>query len=328
MATIRTKLMVGIFVIIGFATATAAIIWLGMSNYFEKGLYYVAYFDESVQGLDKDSPVKYLGVPIGRVESIKVAPDATLIEVVMKIEEGLKPEEHLEEVVAQLKSVGITGIMFVEIERKQPYEPDLSPQINFPAKYPVVATKSSEIKQLIKGIDDVINKVKALDLISISTKLKSALDTINQGVNELQLKGVSSDIRFSLAKVNKVMDSVARTSSSFAQTSSSFDMLAANANDTVSSVNGFLTDNKKELTETISEFRHTLETADRLVANGAALVENTDDRLYSVQQQLNISLQNLENATAQLNDLIGRISDQPSQLILGEPPPARTVEPD
>ena len=85
MATIKTKLMVGIFVLLGFALATGSIIWLGMSNYFEKGLYYVAYFDESVQGLDKDSPVKYRGVSIGRVESINVAPDETLIQVVMKI---------------------------------------------------------------------------------------------------------------------------------------------------------------------------------------------------------------------------------------------------
>jgi len=53
MATIKTKLMVGIFVLLGFTLATVSIIWLGMSNYFEKGLYYVAYFDESVQGLDK-----------------------------------------------------------------------------------------------------------------------------------------------------------------------------------------------------------------------------------------------------------------------------------
>jgi phospholipid/cholesterol/gamma-HCH transport system substrate-binding protein len=313
--------MVGIFVIIGFAVATAAIIWLGMSSYFEKGLYYVAYFDESVQGLDKDSPVKYRGVPIGRVESIKVAPDGFLIEVIMKIEEGLKPEEHLEEVVAQLKSVGITGIMFVEIERKKPHEPDLSPRIDFPAKYPVVATKPSEIKQLIKGIDDVVNKVKALDLMSISIKLKTALDAIKQGVDDSQLNQVSADIRFSLTKVNRVMDSVA-------QTSSSFDILAANTNNTVSSLNGALTASQKELSEAITEFRHSMKTADRLLANGTILVKNTDESLYSVQQQLNSTLLNLENATAQLNNLIGRISDQPSQLILGEPPPPRSVEPD
>jgi hypothetical protein len=71
----------------------------------------VTYFDESVQGLDKDSPVKYRGVSIGRVENINVAPDAALIQVVLKIESGL--ESGIDDIVARLKSVGITGIMFV-----------------------------------------------------------------------------------------------------------------------------------------------------------------------------------------------------------------------
>ena len=132
MASIKTKLVVGIFVMIGFALASVAIIWLGMSNYLEKGTYCVAYFDESVQGLDKDSPVKYRGVSIGRVESINVAPDETLIQVVMKIRKGLKLEIILENVVAQLKAIGITGIMFIELDRKKPLEPDRSPEIQCP----------------------------------------------------------------------------------------------------------------------------------------------------------------------------------------------------
>ena len=119
MASIKTKFTVGLFVAIGLAIAIVAIIWLGMSNYLQKGQFYSAYFDESVQGLDKDSPVKYRGVSIGRVHSISVAPDATLIQVILKIESGLKIEKDLiSDLVARLKSVGITGIMFVELERK------------------------------------------------------------------------------------------------------------------------------------------------------------------------------------------------------------------
>ena len=51
------------------------ILWLGMVQYFQEGRKYVAFFDESVQGLQKDSAVKYRGVDIGRVEDIRVAPD-------------------------------------------------------------------------------------------------------------------------------------------------------------------------------------------------------------------------------------------------------------
>jgi len=313
MATIKTKLMVGIFVLLGFALATGSIIWLGMSNYFQKGLYYVAYFDESVQGLDKDSPVKYRGVPIGRVESIKVTPDATLIEVLMKIEESLKPEEH-RNVVAQLKSVGITGIMFVEIERKKPDEPDLAPVLKFSPKHPVVATKPSEIKKIIEGIDDAINQIRALDLINISKKLKSTLDAINQGVDDLELKTISSDIRSSLAGMQKTMDSVTT--------------LATNANNTVSSLDGVIVDNKKEITEAISEFRRSMKDANSLLDHGAGLIQNADNSLHSFEHQLTVSLKNLENATDELNRLMERVSDYPAQVIFGEPPPSRTFEPD
>ena len=173
MSSIRTNFTVGVFVIIGIAIACIAIFWLGMSSYLEKGLFYAAYFDESVQGLSKDSPVKYRGVAIGRVDSIDVAPDSTLIQVIVKIESGLKPEEHI---VAQLKSVGITGIMFIELDKKQPNEPNLSPKINFPTKYPVIATKPSDIKRLFDSVNEVLNILKTLDLQAISDKAKNALD--------------------------------------------------------------------------------------------------------------------------------------------------------
>lgn len=320
-ANIKTKLMVGIFVIMGFTIATAAIIWLGMSSYFDKGLRYVAYFDESVQGLDKDSPVKYRGVPIGRVESIKVAPDATLIEVVMKIEEGLKPEEHRGDVVAQLKSIGITGIMFVEIERKKANEPDLAPLINFSAKYPIVATKPSGIKKLLQGIDDVVSQFKGLNFGGISSKLEATLDNTNQAVIDLQAKRLSSDMRSTFDSINKTMDSVEKTSASFSS-------LVDNTSRTVSSVYSVIDGNKKEIAEAISGLRRSMKNADRLLANGAALVKDTENGLYSFQQQLNTSLQNLENATGELDNLLKRVSDHPSQLIFGEPPPARSLEPD
>jgi len=321
MATIKTKLMVGIFVLLGFFIATGSIIWLGMSDYFEKGRYYVAYFDESVQGLDKDSPVKYQGVPIGRVEDIKVTPDATLIEVLMKIEEGLKPEEHRGNIVAQLKSVGITGIMFVEIERKKPNEPDLAPKINFTPQYPVVATKPSEIKKLIQGIDYIINQIKVLDVTSMSNKLTSTLDAISRGVEDLELKELSSGIRSSFARMHNTMDSIEATSSSLRT-------LSNNANHTVAGLDGIIIDNKEDISEAISELRRSMKDANRLLDHGTGLIKNADNSLYSFQHQLIVSLKNLENTTDELNGLIERVSVYPSQVFFGEPPPPRTIEVD
>src|SRR4030042_4203415 len=117
MARRTSKFMIGLFVTIGILIGMVAVVWLGASKYLEKGKTYVTYFDESVQGLQLDSAVKYRGVEAGRVERIRVAPDNRLIEVVMKI--NLRGNiEH--DYVAQLKAAGITGIVFVELDGKEP----------------------------------------------------------------------------------------------------------------------------------------------------------------------------------------------------------------
>src|SRR3972149_9372392 len=132
MARKTSKFMIGLFVTIGILIGMVAIVWLGASKYFEKGATYVTYFDESVQGLQVDSAVKYRGVEVGRVEKIRVAPDNRLIEIIMKID--LKGELERDDV-AQLKAAGITGIVFVELSRKDPGEPDLSPKITFASEH-------------------------------------------------------------------------------------------------------------------------------------------------------------------------------------------------
>ncbi len=65
MAQRKTYFLVGLFVCTGVLIGIAAIIWLGASNYFQKGSMYATYFDESVQGLQVDSIVKYRGSTSG-----------------------------------------------------------------------------------------------------------------------------------------------------------------------------------------------------------------------------------------------------------------------
>ena len=149
-----------------------------MSRFLEKGQFYATYFDESIQGLVVDSPVKYRGVFIGRVESISVAPDSQLIKVVLKIESGQTLDSNI---VAQLKSVGITGSMFVELDRREEGEPDQSPTLSFPSEYPIVASKPSEISELLNSISQALNQIKALDLIGMDHSKEKLMYIINDG---------------------------------------------------------------------------------------------------------------------------------------------------
>ena len=176
MARKTSKFMIGLFVIIGVSIGLIAIIWLGASKYFEKGGTYATYFDESVQGLQKDSTVKYRGVDVGRVEKIRVAPDNALIEVVMKI--NLKGELQRSHI-AQLKPAGITGIVFIELDRKGPGEQDLSPKLSFASEYPIIASKPSDIKQILSGVQGVLENLNKIDAKGISEGIVSTVANLN-----------------------------------------------------------------------------------------------------------------------------------------------------
>lgn len=327
MASQKTKFIVGLFLVSGIGIALLAFIWLGMSRYFEKGRYYVTYFNESVQGLDKDSPVKYRGVSVGRVHSIIVAPDSKLVKVVLKIETGMVLDTNI---IAQLKSVGITGSVFVELDQKLKDEPDRSPPLSFPSEYPIVASKPSELGEILRGIDDIMKNIKAVDLEGISAKIKSSLDTIESTVQEANVKGISRKAESSLDQLNRILNGP------------QWDKMLASTQETIQAVNEFFVKGNATLTHAENAFaqargiiadneqtiRETLENLNKVIEKTASLATGTDEAFSHLRQNLLVSAQNLERASENLNRFMEVLADQPSQLILGEPRPRRDMDPE
>ncbi len=333
MAFQKTKFTVGLFVVSGIGISVMAVIWLGMSRYFEKGRFYAAYFNESVQGLSKDAPVKYRGVPIGRVEKIRVAPDSNLIEVILSIETGQTLDRTY---VAQLKDVGITGSMFVELDRKKPDEPDLSPSIGFPSEYPIVASKPSELSRLLGQFTEVLNHIKTLDLQGISDKIKQTLDSANLVMAEADVKGISGRLKSTLDGATHLLDRKRWDDilSSVNQAARSVDQLIQQAKGTLNQVDKTLTgaqrilaENEKEIEETLSGLVRAVERVNNLLERSTDFVSRADESAIQLKRRLYVSAQNLERATENLIQFMELIADQPSQLVLGEPPAERVVPP-
>lgn len=329
MASQKTKFTVGLFVAGGLCIAVLAIIWLGMSRYFEKGNFYVTYFDESVQGLSKDSPVKYRGVSVGRVESIKVAPDEKLIEVMMKMESG---QTLGQDIVAQLKDVGITGSMFVELDLKVKDEEDRSPPISFPSEYPMVASKPSELSELLRGLDDVLTQIGSLDLAGISDKIKLTLDNISRMIADADVKGISTDIRATFKDASNILDgkrwdailaSVQEASGSLNQLIKKAQSSLGRVDKTFAVVGGIVSDNETAIKDVVDELRQAVENAGALLDKGTLLITRSDESIVQLRRRLLVSAQNLAEATDNLNRLMELLADHPSQLIFGEPPPPR-----
>jgi phospholipid/cholesterol/gamma-HCH transport system substrate-binding protein len=203
MAGRTSKFLIGIFVITGTVLAAVIIIWVGAADFFRKGSIYVTYFDESVQGLQADSTVKYRGVAVGKVKSIKVAPDDRLIEVAMKIEMSSDLQNHTE---AQLKTTGITGIVFIELDQVRPGEQSSSPRINFQTSYPVIPSRRSEISRFLADTNEIMKSIKAVDFKGLSDQLKNTTLAVENFIEGKQTNSVMSNLESTTANIDKAME--------------------------------------------------------------------------------------------------------------------------
>jgi len=289
----KAKFFVGLFIAVGISLAVVAIILLGMNRFLEKGQLYAVYFDESVQGLKSDSPVKYRGVAIGHIEQIGLAPDSRLIEVILNIESDIKLEENM---VAQQKVVGITGSKFIELDRKKDEDKDIYPKLKFPTEYRILASRPSNISELFRGIDDIVQKLNTLDIVGISDRLKATLDHLSQTLNDIDARGISNDIKTSLANINE----------------------------------GFDPARWKKLTtgleKNVNALEKTINSTNNLMEKASGLVDRAGADFSNLSRHLTVIGQNLEKTSGNLDNLLEQLSDHPSQVLFGDPPPRRVFD--
>jgi phospholipid/cholesterol/gamma-HCH transport system substrate-binding protein len=294
----RKYFVVGLFVTLAFLITAFLIVWINASKYFEKGSSYVTFFNESVQGLSKDSEVKYLGVKVGRVEDIRIAPDNKTVAVYMLI--NLR-DNLPERVVAQLTMTGITGLMFVNLVPRKPGEPNLSPKITFVTEYPVIPSKPSEITQILTGVKEVVDSVKNADLGATIKEIREAaagIKSLSEGkdVKNLLAKADSavSYLRDALKKVDKTL------------ASGKLDSILTETHHAVKGASGLVEALKSNVTaskipETVKQARLTLDDARTLVNK-------------------------LKRTTATLDMFLERLYQRPPDLLFGKPPKGRFNE--
>jgi phospholipid/cholesterol/gamma-HCH transport system substrate-binding protein len=300
-----SKFKVGLFVLVGLFMAVSALVWLGASRYLKGTTTYVTYFGESVQGLQVDSVVKYRGVEIGRVKTIQVAPDNTLIEVVMGIHyEGAVPPD----ITATLKMVGITGIAYIELDRKDPKSADMAPQLTFAARYPVIPSHPSEITQLFSLVEEVVRQMRTIDFKALASDLQGALAAARE-----VLSGV---------KVQKTMASLEKAAGNLESLTGRADRYLAKGE-----VEATVTQAKSALAEAqglIADLRGQAKALDLGGAKERAdqVVSQVQDQVAQVGGDMRRTADNLRRASETLERLLSRLENSPSDMLFSQPPAA------
>jgi phospholipid/cholesterol/gamma-HCH transport system substrate-binding protein len=225
--------------------------------------------------------------------------------------------------VAQLKAAGITGIVFVELSRKDPREPDVSPKITFASEYPIISSKPSDIKQLLTGIENVIQSLKKIDTLGISDQVKSTLKVLEStvaGLNSVvgivektlgagKLEETVGEVKNTLLKLQSFVSDVQKElqALNLGKTGTNIESATARLDKIM---------NSGEVEATLGEVKETVRKMNQLV-------EGLDKRSLDITNNIKATSENLKRASESLEMLIDRVYASPSDLLFGQPPPPR-----
>jgi len=208
MATTATNhWKLGLFVVVGLVAMVGALFWLGAQRFQRASFPAVSYFDESVQGLDVGSPVKFRGVTVGTVADITIAPDHRHVQVTSDIYvdaiqrlglgEGAprRGEEFMNPLLrVQLVAAGITGVRFIQTDF---FHPQRFPRPTLPFEPPwnYVPSAPSTLKSVGDTATDVLNRLPALEERISETlgTMNTALGSVDRFVSGLQDENGSFD---------------------------------------------------------------------------------------------------------------------------------------
>jgi len=222
MAVGTNRWKLGLFVIVGLGLSLAALVVLGARTWNDKTTKYLSFFDESVQGLDVGSPVKFRGVTIGRVSAIDVAVDHRHVQVTneLSVEQlgrlglgslskggaGLSIPQQLRVQVAQ---AGVTGVKFIQLDY---FDGSSYPTPVLPFKTPpnTIPSTPSTMKSLEDSVVRAANQFPdiATALLATVGKLNVLMDQIEQERLPTRAGGTLNEANSAMSELKKQLQSL------------------------------------------------------------------------------------------------------------------------
>jgi len=310
----------GLFIVVGAAIGVVALVAFGLGSLFKKQIIIETYIDESVQGLDVGSKVKFRGVTIGSVKRINFTHGKYQLEkplaerkhyVLIEIafdSEGLV--SHTTESLAEslkneierglrvrLASQGVTGLSYLEMDYVDPSSTPL--EIDWEPDQTYVPSAPSTTTRFLAAAEAVFSKLESIDLETLADNL---IDTVAVAKDKLSEVDVAQLNR----QASQLLDDLRQTVTQLQRTlrSVQLETLSTNVNAAVTGVRRIV--DSGEIVSAVQQLDKTLRRLDQLLA------ANESD--------LGQAVTNLRALSENLRELAENAKRYPAQLLFGQPP--------
>ena len=305
--------LVGLFVLLSVTVMTFFVIWLIQPSDEQQEQMYRIEFTESVSGLNVDSSVKYRGVTIGKVKTIRISPyNVEKIEVIISVG---KDTPIKVDTVAKLRPQGITGLTYLDLSRGSKTSERLLPKNGFDV--PLIKAVPSFFVRLERtfgttseNFSSMLAQIKALLGEENQEEVKRMLHhtanitaKIDDALTSERLEDMNQMV-FSISSLAKHLD---ENTPEFNRVLKSGDAFALQAKTSIAS-----------LQQSFASMAETMRVINERNKNGDYSIK---ENMGPGMRQFEMTMRDMQQSLIQLNQILARYGESPSDMLFQHQPP-------
>ena len=291
---------VAAFALLAIAATVAFVIWYSGRSDRREYVRYEIYFDGSVSGLSRGSPVRYLGVDVGRVVKLSLDRDRPgRVRVITEVD-SLAPVSGSTE--ARLGLLGLTGLLYIDLQ-ENPARNKTTPLAQGQT-HPVIPSRKGDIEAFLSRLPDVVTH-----MAGIAERLEQLLEPRN-------LEAVSeslANLQVASRDLPRVTHEGARLAEQLANASAEATALATSLRTAVDRGGPQLEATLVGMKDAVTRLSNTSASIERIVAGNEASLSRFAGTGVADLGELVIELR---QASDELQALARSLRENPSSLVL------------
>ena len=294
---------VGAFILLVMAMAVGFVFWYTDANDKQDYDLYEIYFTGSVSGLDRGSPVRYLGVDVGRVRRLSIDKhDASRILAIAEIDHEAPISAATR---ASLGLQGVTGLLFINLKEV----PNIDKSVPLPQgeRYPVIPSIASDFDVFLSSLPEVVGR--ANDLVTRVGRVFSDENLNGLAETVKSLRAATAGLPQTSQNITKLVDELRGTVKEIDGAALALRGMSEEARPEVKTA-------LAKLTETANNLAQASERMDRFTQKSEAQLGHFSEQgLFELERLV----RETRSAAREFRDLSRSLRENPSQ-ILYEPP--------
>jgi len=291
--------VVGLFALVAIALAFGFVWWYSGAGDERDYARYEIHFFGTVSGLAQGSPVRYLGVDVGRVERLQVdAAHPRRVKVTAEIDSTMPISGATE---ARLGLLGLTGLLYIDL-REDPKRIASTPLMQGD-RYPVIRARKGDIEAFLERLPDAIGRAAKV------------MERVERLLNDTNIESV----RLTLANLQRTTEDLPALSRNAAALAADLQRTSADVGALSRQLAGVVDESRPDLQATLASVRSTAEklsgtaeSLERIVAGNESSLSRLAGSGGGDLRQL---MMEIRDASAEVRALARHLREDPASLL-------------